>query len=865
MATVWTAASWLGLLPVWIGLGLLPVGNTIAPAQPACPHAILRFESRQPVDDAVVCEAAQVWAERGYQVLVFLTDTQPNSEADWFDLLDQVEAAAGLRTLSQDDDFERRAIALEVTTATDLPFAVSITYGEALFPSPLDTDPAALDDIKRQVRELIADQQITAALVLGLEETAELASIDTAGVVPGTLGWLGVGGGVAVMVGGGGAIAQRQRRRRQRLEAQLHRLQDRVSNLLMGCEQWLTGPDLEAMVPYQLFAEAGGENYSDLTQQLKVWLRQGRQALDQAFQVHAALQEDEAQAKQPLAKQVEAWELLYLSFVGRRDRIRAMSDEELQTLLNPVLVLGNTQGLSAGLVQQLEAIQQRVQGSPLKVEITQADPNSVDQEGILGLVEQVDNTISRLREAMIQAPEQLAATDQRRQAFTGPLPPRLGLSLAEVLAGVDTLLAQADQSLHQDQLYLRVQDYCQQVDAALEVVAALDPEFQQYDQRVEAVAAIAAQGYRPPLLDQSSQAMDAALSQVQQVLRLGDYDAVPSALGHLHQTSHQAHTTATQWRDLHQQNVTAIQGLVQTGDRLQQLDQQDVAAAWAALHQYAPDNWEDLTAIHTAAQALLHEIRTQDLPQLQQQNSLAVQAFPAVETGIVASAQRLATAEAQFRQILDRWQLLQQAEADLNRELGKIEAYMFQTAELVKPKRLGLMGRQQPDSRLQSAQAEVDAARRYFQAGSVLRACTARDQALRWVILAYADKVQEQAGTIHSLTLDPHASEPGCSAFQAAIALIPDSTEIDQATDQTLFQLYDNIGQASQDLQRAERLCRSAISNAHKGGYSSHNTLRSSTNRSRSSSSRSSSSSRRSSSSRGSSRRSSSSGSSRRR
>ncbi|TVP68734.1 MAG: hypothetical protein EA342_04775 [Leptolyngbya sp. LCM1.Bin17] len=844
---------------------MLPVGQTIAQAEMACPHAILRLEGRQPVDDAAVCEAAQVWADRGYQVLVFLTDTQPHSEADWFDLLDQVEAAAGLRTLSQDDDFERRAIALEVTTATDLPFAVSVTYGEALFPTPLDTDPAALDDIKRQVRELIADQQTTAALVLGLEATAELASIDTSGVVPGALGWLGVGGGVAVMVGGGGTIARRRRRRQQRLEAQLKVLQARISNLLMGCEQWLTGPDPEAMVPYQLFAEAGGENYGDLTQQLKAWLRQARQALDQAFEVHATLQENGAQAQQPLAKRVEAWELLYLSFVGRRDRIQAMSDEELQTLLNPVLVLGNPQGLSAGLVQQLEAIQQRVQGSPLKVEITQADPSGVDQEGILGLVEQVDNTISRLREAMIQAPEQLAATDQRRQAFTVPLPPRLGLSSEQVLAGVDTLLAQADQALHQDQLYLRVQDYCQQVDAALEVVAALDPEFQQYDQRVEAVAAIAAQEYRPPLLDQSSQAMDAALGQVQQLLRQGHYDAVPEALSSLRQASHQAHTTATQWRDLHQQNVTAIQGLAQTGDRLQQLDQQEVAAAWSALHQYAPDNWEDLTAIHTAAQALLHEIRTQDLPQLQQQNSLAVQAFQAVEAGIVASAQRLEAAEAQFRQILDRWQLLQRAEVGFHRELGKIEAHMFQTAELVQPKRTGLMGRQQPDSRLQSAQTEVDAARHYFQAGSVLRACAARDQALRSVILAYADKVQEQGMTVHSLTLDHHASQPGRSAFQAAIALIPDSTEVDQATDQTLFQLYDTISQASQDLQRAERICRSAISNAHKGGYSSHNTFRSTSSTSRSSSSRSSSSSRRSSSSRGSSRRSSSGGSSRRR
>lgn len=875
------AKAWVSPILVVLGLMLVPHGSPIAQAQATCPHATLRLESSQPVDQAAVCEAARVWADQGYGVLVFLTDTRPNSEDDWFDLLDQVEAAAGLRDLSQGDYFESRAIALGITTATDLPYAVIFTYGEALFSTPLDTDPVALDSIKRRVRGLMAAQDPTGALGVGLEETADLADIgspsaaatappvgslapaDANGGGAGAVGWLG--GGLAV-IGGGGALALR-RRRRQRLEAQLEVLQARIPNLLMGCEQLLTGPAPEDMVPYQLFVEAGGDNYPDLTQQVQSQLRQGRQALDQAFQVHAALQEDAAQLQQPLAKRVEAWELLYLSFVGKRDRIQAMSDEELQTLLNPALVLGNTQGLSAGLINQLEAIQQKVQGTPLKVQIIQANASSVDQEGILGLVEQVDNTISRLREAMIKAPEQLAATRQRRQALAVTVPPRLGLSPEQVLAGIDTLLANADQALHQQQLYLRTLECCDQAEAAMAIVATLGPEFEVHDQRVEEMAAIATQGYRPPLLDQHQQEMDEVLGLVQQVLRQGRYDQVPEALRTLKLNTYKAHTAAIQWQELHQQNVAAIQGLIETGDRLQRLDQEEVASAWTGLRQYSPDNWEDLTATHTAAQSLLHEIRTQDVFQLQQNNSLAVQALYKVKDGIAAPAKRLETVEAQLRQVLDRWQLLQRAEANLHRELGEIETYIGQTTNFAHPKLLGLVQLKQPDGRLQSAQEEVNAARNHFQGGSVLRACAARDQALRWVLLVYIEKVQEQVATVRPLAMNSDASQQGRSEFQTAIALIPDSVGVGQATEQALFQHYANVGQARQHLQTAESLCRRAINAAEdarrrrnaRSTYHATGSFGSSS--SRSSSSWSSSSSRRSSSSGGSSsRRSSSSG-----
>ncbi|MEO1297181.1 MAG: hypothetical protein AAFW75_15615, partial [Cyanobacteria bacterium J06636_16] len=397
-----------------LGLPLAVVLDSPARAQDTCPYATIRIESVQYVDQAAVCEAARPWADSGYEVLVFLTDTRPESEDAWFSVLDQVEAESGLRDFTQGDSFEFDGIALEATTATDLSYAVSITYGEDLYNTPLDTNEAALEGIKRNVRDKIATQDATWALAAGLEEMADLVGIGSGGTAstaplplqsPATetvTGNRGFAGGLAgtglVLVGGGtvGALALRRRRRKQ-LVAHLETLQSRIANLLMGCDQLLAGGAPDNMVSYQLFVESDGDRYPQLTQEVKGWLTEARQALDQAFQAHAHLQEDADQLRQPLPKRVEVWEILYLSFVGKTDRIRTLSDEDLQTLLNPAFGISTgTTALSQGLVAQLENIQGKIKGTPLKVALQQADPQGVDALGILGRVEKVDATIGRL-------------------------------------------------------------------------------------------------------------------------------------------------------------------------------------------------------------------------------------------------------------------------------------------------------------------------------------------------------------------------------------------------------------------------------------------------------------------------------------
>ena len=69
-----------------------------AQAQPSCTHADIRLDTELTVDADAICEAARPWAQDGIRPFVFLTDYAPQNEDDWFALLDQVEADAGIYT-----------------------------------------------------------------------------------------------------------------------------------------------------------------------------------------------------------------------------------------------------------------------------------------------------------------------------------------------------------------------------------------------------------------------------------------------------------------------------------------------------------------------------------------------------------------------------------------------------------------------------------------------------------------------------------------------------------------------------------------------------------------------------------------------
>ncbi len=812
-----------------LGLPLAMVLESPARAQDTCPYATIRIESVQYVDQAAVCEAAKPWADSGYEVLVFLTDTRPDSEDAWFSVLDQVEAQAGLRDLTQGDSFELDGLALEATTATDLPYAVSITYGEDLYNTPLDTDDAALDRIKRSVRDKIATQDATWALTTGLGEMAELVGIgsgETAVTAPLPLqspaaetanGNRGFAGGLAgtglVLVGGGtvGALALRRRRRHQLL-AHLETLQSRIANLLMGCEQLLAGGAPESMVSYQLFVESDGDRYPQLSQEVRGWLTEARQALDQAFQAHAHLQEDTDQLKQPLPQRVEAWEMLYLSFVGKTEHIRTLSDEELQTLLNPALgISSETTALSQGLVAQLESIQGKIKGTPLKVTLQQADPQGVDELGILGRVAKVEDAIKRLQQAVAEAPRELAEVQTRRQTLEQDLPASLQLAPAAAFQGIDRLIAAAATALNRDRLYFKVVEDCQDIAKALELMATLNEAFQRYDRQQANIHALTAAGYRPPQLPAYQAETQQILEQLRQQLKAGTYRDIPNLLSRLEVASQKAQKTAADWQEYHQRNQNALESLTFENNRLVALVDHEATTAWQRLQSYPASNWTDLGDKLNRANALLQDIGQKRLPYLEQQNDFAVQALAEVSQGSETVKSLLQEAEAQLQAILARYELVQAAETNLTRELGMVENYIQQTTEFVTNRFLGLLATNKPDSRLQTAHIEMGNAYDYAQAREYLRACEARDQALRIVLAVYLDKIREKADKVRSLVMDSDARGRGRTEFSEANNLMASDTEIRQATGKALFTHYANAGIAWQHMQTAERSAQQEI------------------------------------------------------
>jgi hypothetical protein len=637
----------------------------------------------------------------------------------------------------------------------------------------------------------------------------------------------------------------------------------------MGTEQLLTGGEPENTVSYQLFTEADGERYPDLTREVVGQLGQARQVLDQAFQVHSQLQDNSVEEKQSLVQKVEAWERLYLTIVGTRDRIQQMSDEDLQTLLNPALILGTTP-VSAGLTTQLQTIQQQIQNTPLKVTLMRVKPDDTDAEGILGLIERVDATIGRLRQAVTEAPKQWAATQTRRQQLPARLPASLGLSESQVFGPVDETLAAAEVALNQDRLYMTVLKHCAIANQTFGNLEQLIQTFQSYDSQQQNIQTITAAGYRPPELPPQQGQVKSLLTTLQNQLCAGQYDQSVETLAQLAAATQTAQIIATDWQSLHQRNQGIIQALEEGTQRLITLAQGKTTADWNSLQTYPPSNWQDLDGQLGQAQDTLAALTATALPELHQHNSLAEQKFEAVGSGSEAVRHQLEMTATTLQQLADRWQQIRHAEAHLREELSEIEGYVTAVKRFVTKKLLGLIATAPPDERLQQATNHVANAYSLGSQREYHLACAQQDQALRTLLYIYLGKLRDRAAEVRSLVNDVDARGQGRSDFKDAQDLMASDADIRNATGKTLFTQYENANQARQELATAERMARQAIRRSeaarrNRASRSSGSSFSSSSSRS-ASSSRPSSSSRRSSSSSGSSRRSSSSrGSSRRR
>jgi hypothetical protein len=567
-----------------------------AQAQSPCPHVDFRLETTQSLDQEAICEAAEPWAEAGIQIFIFLTDERPSSETEWFERLDQVEAEAGLRDLGQPDNFNRNSLAFESSTS-EASWANTITYGEALFGTRLDTDDAALNRVKSQLRNALQNGNPTGAFMQALEETYAInypppSPFLTGAIVIIILGI--VGGAVALLYRPVIQPALQRTRRRRQLEGQLTILQKNVANLLLAGERLLNGSTPEETVLYQLFEAYGGRLYPERDTAVREWLRRSQAALRAAFDLRLSLESEEARKAQSLEQQVRNWEMIYLTLAGSSPRILELSNEALQDLLDPLVILEREEP-EAQLVAQLNDIRRQIEGLPLKVALLVVNPSQTDQEGILGYIDQVEEQIAELMTAQQQAPEHLQEAKRERleaeEEIASARP--FGMTGSQILRGIDERLTQAESDLKKG-VHLVVLQTAESIGRDLEIVADLVAAVAEHEGRQGKIAAIAGQGYRPTQLQIISQEIERDKQHIVQAIGEGDYMAADNWLDELDADSVRALAEAEAWRARHQANAEALAHLRQ---EIARAERQITSAtdAWAMLRRYPEGNWANVT------------------------------------------------------------------------------------------------------------------------------------------------------------------------------------------------------------------------------------------------------------------------------
>lgn len=557
-------------------------------------------------------------------MLVYLTDARDPSEQAWFERLDRVEAEAGLRDLSQADFYDRSGLTVAASTDTSLPWGFNITYGEALYGTRLDTADREYERIRAAVRDLLRRGDPSQALVAGLRESYLL----TYPPPPSPWPLAGVGAGAAGVIGG--TMYWRRQRRRRQLQNQIQALRAPVATLLLALEGLLPSDKPEETIFYRLYLIRGGERYPHLGSRILDTLQACRRALRQAFLAQGQLADQTPTTLAELEQLVEAWERLYVSLVGSRKHLLNLTEEQLQTLLNPVQFLPSDPTEEGGsLLRQLQDLHQQLEGRPLKVNLLRVDPDQLDADGILGLIDQVQRELDRLQKASALLSAKLATLeDQLRQAPTGiPTP---------LLSGLAGLLGQV-RSLQQNGLDLDGLELAEAGSRLLDLLAQLQTWQHQ--------------GYRFPQQAGNLAQLEAALG------------SLPDALPDLRRAIDSLESHSRAYIQQHQKNQTEL-GRIQT--QLQTLRQRLPDLDRRMTHVYGPAGFyrhpsdEDRKALEEARRLLLY-VSQEGIPAIQRWNSLSEQNFEQAEQEI----ERAQTALRRCQETLNRLeQSLWQAEQE---------------------------------------------------------------------------------------------------------------------------------------------------------------------------------------------------------
>jgi hypothetical protein len=735
--------SWLWFLLIGVAVVLSGTG---VHAQSACAYAKIQLDTTQAIDVQAVCDAARSWDEKGYRVFVFLTDHRPGSEDEWFAFLDQAEMDVGLRDAT---GFAVNGLAFEASTATDLFWAYSVTYGEHLYDTKLDTDEQARLEMQDQMRAAIAAGDPTQAFVQALDESYEINYPPPSPLLR-ALPWV-LGGVILVAILGVGAVAVGlfvvrptvQRMRKER-ELQKHReaLSSRTSNLLLTCDQLLHGDKPQETVLYQLFAAYGGEQYKAMRKDVREWLRRSQGALRDAFDLHQKLRLSSLERGGDLEQQVHDWEMLYVTLVGSSERILTLNDEELRTLLDPMLTM-DRQAPDVQLAEQLDSIRDKLVGMPLKVEFKAIDPAKADVEGILGYIERVKAQTKRLQDAELEAPERLDKAKERRQTLGEQVPSPFVLTEKQLLGRIDERLEKATSDL-QEGLFLRVTEGADRVLRDLDTVRSFLAVMEAHTGRRSEIDALLEKGYRPKSVEADLAEIELDIKGVAEEFAADNYPDAPLWLEELEADGQRALEGLRAWQQKQGQNADALARLCDWVERVEAYRVGEMLPAWEALQAYPAGNWAEAAVEMEEAAQSLDCLRTEALAQIERLNSTDGQDFIRAEHLLAQAAAELTQTEGQFQAVVNRLTEVQVAEANLKEALDQAEEAIAQ-AEMLRDQQDVKVG-PEVDQQIEDAREHLEEARRLSEAREYLQAMEVQGEAMRLATAAQAAASEQVAG-----------------------------------------------------------------------------------------------------------------------
>ena len=733
-------------------------------AQPTCPYADIRLDTGQAVDVEAICETARPWADDGFQVVVLLTDYRATSEDDWFAFLDQAEAEAGIRDLSQPDAFDKNGIAFEASTATDLAWGYNVTIGEWLYGTALDTDEA-VSRIESLMRNGITAGDPTTAFVQALTLSYEIyhpfptpqatrsepspqveqpqppqakqpsSSFPWGWVLIGLLAVGALGAGSCVL-----AILVIQRTRSKR---HLGVLRARTSNLLNACEPLLRGDTPEETVLYQLFSGYGGERSTRARGDVREWLRRSQAALDDAFDLRRKLIDPDVQKKRTPEQLVQDWEMLYVTFVGNSERILALTDDELRTLLDPMLVLDREKA-DVQLTRQLDDIRRELAGDmPLKVELTMVDPAKTDAEGILGYIDRVKAKIAYVRDASSEAPRRLAEAQKKRRAAEEDLPSPFVMTRERFFADIDERLAQASLALEQEQ-FLHALEHATDVIQGLETISKFVAAVSEHDRRQAEIEAITGQGYRPGHLEDDLKKIEKDIETITKKITAGDYVKAETRIEKLDTDSQRALAGAQEWRTLHEQNAAELARLRDKVAQVEKYLKNKAEPAWETLRTYSRENWEDADDEMKEARKTLRRMHDR-VDRIEQLNSLEEQRLDEAKRLLAQTSADLTPTKRKLQSVVNRLKEVRATETRAQKALRQTEAEIAKL-EAIRNRERARIG-SQIDRQIEQARRQLEKGQRLVQEHKFAAAIAAQIAAQQLVttILNHIRRQREEA------------------------------------------------------------------------------------------------------------------------